>query len=278
MALLADAALSEDERRLVDRIVAELRERLGQGLRALWLYGSRARGEQRGPDSDIDLLAIVEDAVRVDAGELWELPERLREELGIDWVPVSLLVHPIGWLAERRAIDAFYIREVDRDKIVLAGDGLDEVGRPPGGAAAAGGLVEGDGDRGRKPEGGLSPRSQEYLAQAREQLAAARLSLEGGLANPAISSAYMAMLNAARAALSEEDLFTRSHRGTWHLFGQAFVVGGRFDAELRSRAAAAQEDREHADYGHRLLPLAKARELVALAEAFLAEVERMLAD
>lgn len=62
---LADAALSTRERELVERILARLRAELGSDLLAVWLYGSRARGEadpeQTDPDrrSDVDLMTIV---------------------------------------------------------------------------------------------------------------------------------------------------------------------------------------------------------------------------
>jgi predicted nucleotidyltransferase len=43
VATLADRSLSADERTLLDRFVSELRARLGDELRAIWLFGSRAR-------------------------------------------------------------------------------------------------------------------------------------------------------------------------------------------------------------------------------------------
>ena len=97
---LAEAALNERERRMVERIVARLREELGTELLAVWLYGSRARGEadpnEADPDlrSDVDLLAIV-DSSR-DTGEVarWALPmveaeaecrhERGEQPLGVE--------------------------------------------------------------------------------------------------------------------------------------------------------------------------------------------------
>ena len=48
---------------------AELRERLGDRLRQLVLFGSRARGEFR-PDSDYDMLVIVD---RVDRALVHEI-------------------------------------------------------------------------------------------------------------------------------------------------------------------------------------------------------------
>ena len=280
MALLTEAALSEDERRLVERLVEELRAELGESLRAVWLYGSRARGE-RGPDSDIDLLVITADAAEIESGELWRLGERVSIELGMGGAPVSILHGDLSWLAERRGVEAFYVKEVDRDKLVLYGDGLEEVGREEvgreeGGAVKPDGLLRGDGAT--SGEGiALSPRTEEYLVRARQHLAAAQRTLEDENV-VAISPAYTSMLNAARALLSEEDLFARTHSGTWHLFHQTFVLDGAFDAELQKGAADAQELREDVDYkaiGH---PVARAREVVAHAERFLAEVERVLAS
>ena len=59
------AALNATERRAVARIVALLEEQLDSDLLAVWLYGSRARGEADPNEthydrrSDIDMMAIV---------------------------------------------------------------------------------------------------------------------------------------------------------------------------------------------------------------------------
>ena len=60
---LADADLSAAERRTVRRFVELLGDALGSDLQAVWLYGSRARGESR-PESDVDLLVIAEGDTR----------------------------------------------------------------------------------------------------------------------------------------------------------------------------------------------------------------------
>jgi uncharacterized protein (UPF0332 family) len=93
----------------------------------------------------------------------------------------------------------------------------------------------------------VSPRSQEYLNRARARLALAEA---GAASDPggAVAAAYYAAFFAANAALSEQDLHARTHRGTWHLVNDHLVVTGRLDSALVTAAAALQPKREAADY------------------------------
>ena len=120
MPTLADARLSAAERRMLDRFVAVLRERLGDDLISVWLFGSRARGEATGPLSDVDVLVVTR-AGRVDERAAWKELTRIAEEEGHSPVLLSLLVWDPEWMAHRREIRSFFIQEVDRDKIVLHG-------------------------------------------------------------------------------------------------------------------------------------------------------------
>ena len=111
---LSAAALNQTERRAVARIVARLESELGDHLLAVWLYGSRARGEAD-PDethydrrSDIDMIAIV--ASGRDAAEAsWEL--RPRWEAAVvaegDSPPYySLRFYDADFLRDRHALAA----------------------------------------------------------------------------------------------------------------------------------------------------------------------------
>jgi predicted nucleotidyltransferase len=131
---LATAALNDTERRVVERIVSALQELLGGDLLAVWLYGSRARGEADPTEtdidrrSDVDMLAIV-DAARNAANVSWDvlpLVEKAADAEGDSPVYFSVQVRDAAWLADRREIRSFFVQEVDRDKIVLAGDELEE--------------------------------------------------------------------------------------------------------------------------------------------------------
>jgi len=121
---LKRAQLSEGERRVVERFASRLDNELGGDLRGLWLYGSRAR-EAAHPESDVDLLVIAEggrDRYGRIAGDLSEEAAIAEGESPFNF---SVHVHDPKWLEERRVIQSFFIQEVDRDKVVLAGSGLD---------------------------------------------------------------------------------------------------------------------------------------------------------
>jgi len=123
--VLAPASLSDAERRVVVRLVDRLREELGSDLHAIWLYGSRARGEPPHPESDIDLLLLA-DGSSWDVGQkAIELAHEIAPAEGVSPVWYSCSVRNLEWLRGRREIRSFFMAEVDRDKIVLYGSGFE---------------------------------------------------------------------------------------------------------------------------------------------------------
>ncbi len=254
MPSLAGTSLSATERRVLDRLVRSLEEKLRDDLLAVWLYGSRARGEpRRDEDSDVDLL-VVTSAGRRDGQLVRDTLDRVAEAEGANPFAFSVFVYDADALADRRAIDSFFIREVDRDRVVLHGDGFcgapESVEPPPG--------------------HGMRRRSRELMEQAYENLESARLVVARELFAPSIGDAYYAMVNAGRAALSEEDRYSRTHRGLWHLLREIHVANGRMPADLVSRAQKAQQVRWYADY-------AAGRFTREVAEGVLADAERLVA-
>ena len=123
MTALAEASLRADERALLERFVEELHLRLGEGLRGVWLFGSRARGEEPAEYSDVDVLVFVDDASWDDRMRVRGMLDDAARELGMDalvW-SFSVHVHTPGWLVQRREIRSFFVAELDRDKIALCG-------------------------------------------------------------------------------------------------------------------------------------------------------------
>ncbi|MGH2879935.1 MAG: nucleotidyltransferase domain-containing protein [Solirubrobacteraceae bacterium] len=121
---LDPASLSPIERRVVERLVDTLREELGSDLHAIWLYGSRARGETPHSESDIDLLVIADGGSSRYGMRVIELLNNLAKAEGVSPVWYSFFIAERDWLQGRRDIRSFFIQEVDRDKIVLYGNGL----------------------------------------------------------------------------------------------------------------------------------------------------------
>lgn len=122
----------------------------------------------------------------------------------------------------------------------------------------------------------MNPRSREFMDFARERLAGGQDALAAGHLDLAASAAYYAMFYAARAALSESDEYAKTHRGTWHLFHQRYIVTDAFDQALYSLAQRAQKAREQGDY-EAVTPAAdEANAIVSGAGEFIAAVERML--
>jgi predicted nucleotidyltransferase len=123
--VMALASLTHAERRVVARLVDLLRDELGPDLHAIWLYGSRARGETPHAESDIDLMVIADGGSRRYGMKSIELVNELAAAEGISPVWYSFFVGDPEWLRGRREIRSFFIAEVDRDKIVLYGSGLE---------------------------------------------------------------------------------------------------------------------------------------------------------
>ncbi|MGA8745464.1 MAG: HEPN domain-containing protein [Solirubrobacterales bacterium] len=124
----------------------------------------------------------------------------------------------------------------------------------------------------------MSPRSKEFIDQARDRVAAAPELFAAGHLEAAVSAAYYAMLYAARAALSEHEEYARRHGGTWALFHKRFVATGAFDQHLHSLAQQAQEAREGGDYEAVTPDPSDAERFVDGAADFVTAVEAMLGD
>lgn len=122
----------------------------------------------------------------------------------------------------------------------------------------------------------MSPRSEEFMDQARDRVALAREVLISGHLEGAVSAAYYAMLYAARAALSENDEHARTHRGVWHLFRERYVLTDAFDQSLFALAQRTQRAREDGDYEAVTPDPNEAEAIVVGAADFIAATEGML--
>jgi uncharacterized protein (UPF0332 family) len=121
----------------------------------------------------------------------------------------------------------------------------------------------------------VKPRSAEYLHAARRRLTAASVVLDED-PSTALSAACYAMLYAARAALSERDVYAKTHRGAWHELRRAYVDSGELDADLAASVQRIQPEREQADYDAWTAPTDEARHAIELADTFVSAIDALL--
>lgn len=260
---LESTSLSGAERRALLRFVDELRARLGPDLRAVWLYGSRARGEPPShEDSDVDVF-VVAPADELPGKVIASALQRAASANRVNPWSFSVRRYEPQQVARGRAIGNFYFAEVDRDRVVLGGEDpllahLPEV------------------DASTIDQRPVRDRTLEFLEQADELLDAARLLTAENHPSSALGEAYYAALNVARAGLSEIDRYAKTHKGIWHLFHQSFVVPGHVDPGLHRAVAALQKPREYAVYYAVPVTEQDATTAVAAAERFLDAVRRLL--
>jgi uncharacterized protein (UPF0332 family) len=121
----------------------------------------------------------------------------------------------------------------------------------------------------------VTPRSAEFLEAAQRRLAAAAAVVDDD-PSTALSAAYYAMLYGVRAALSERDVYAKTHRGSWNVFRRVFVETGEFDAGLATRAHRVQSEREQADYDAWMVPAEEAERVIELARSFVSAIDDVL--
>ncbi|MDQ3933380.1 MAG: HEPN domain-containing protein [Actinomycetota bacterium] len=261
MPTLTQTSLTEVERRALDLFVERVGEHLGDDLLAIWLYGSRARGDApSGPESDVDVRVLA--ASDADATEIHGLALDAGMEADGDWINVlHVVVDSLPRWHELRRLDAFIVRELESDAIALHGPHPREVGANI--------------EPVRPLPGEMHPRSKLYLDGAIRKLRTARQSET----DPAslVSLSYFAIVEAVRTALSEEDVSPRTHSGMWHEFHSRYVRTGRFDPALHTAGHRLEKLRNKADYGEPgAISDEKARAAFDTAERFVAAVREML--
>lgn len=123
--------LTPVERRVLERLIARLGAEMGADLHAIWLYGSRARGDAVIDETDVDKHSDIDLLVIADGGDSrWDVrATKVVYEVaaveGVSPVWYSVRVRDLDWLRGRREIRSFFVQAVDRDKIVLYGSGLE---------------------------------------------------------------------------------------------------------------------------------------------------------
>jgi uncharacterized protein (UPF0332 family) len=117
----------------------------------------------------------------------------------------------------------------------------------------------------------------EELRVAREELEAAGKLIAIALYRIALTRAYFAAFQAARAAVYAQGLDPKTHQGVLTLFNQHMVRPGHFEPRAARVLARLQKYREQADYGESFVVDAEgASEEEAAARQFVEQIEAFI--
>jgi uncharacterized protein (UPF0332 family) len=116
-----------------------------------------------------------------------------------------------------------------------------------------------------------------YIENAHEMLAAAKVNLDNDFCASGVNRSYYAVFYAANALLATLGEARGKHSGVISVFRQRFIKTGELPAALSEIYGDLMNSRQSADYDiNRRVELETARELLAKARTFVAEVEQWL--
>jgi uncharacterized protein (UPF0332 family) len=121
----------------------------------------------------------------------------------------------------------------------------------------------------------------DFWAKAVIAAKSARMLLEAGDTDGAVSRAYYAMFDAARAALESIDerlAVAKTHATIVRRFGKQVVLEKGLDSSLGRAFRIAETIRIAADYERKPVDLIEARQLIEEMERFLSALDQLIGD
>jgi len=107
--------LRPKEQQTLSEFVQGLSERFGDQLQAIWLFGSKARGDST-PTSDIDVLVVIDN-------DDWRLHKQIRYfavDLNLKYdLDLSPRIWTTSYLQEVAALGTHFYRAIQREHIDL---------------------------------------------------------------------------------------------------------------------------------------------------------------
>jgi len=107
--------LNETEKEVVASFVKELKERLGEEILSIRLFGSRVRGDFSS-DSDIDIFVLVKEKTP-------DVGERL-DEITADYIfdydlPLSPVLYDLFEYQKNKELGSFFFENVEKEGVLL---------------------------------------------------------------------------------------------------------------------------------------------------------------
>ncbi len=231
--------LTPHEREVLAEFLSRLRERCGDRIAHVWLFGSKVRGDSD-EESDVDLLIVAHDGDDTLRKAIGEIAYDLSLEHG-----VLLCEHVVStWrFAQMHARQELIYKNV-------VGEGIDlwplVIKSPKIAEKQASyntGPEEEDEDYGTHED-----YLRERLSRAYEDMADARRSLDEGSYRLALNRAYYAVFHMATAALALLGQERHRHSAVESAFHEYLIKPGFIEPEYGQFYGEARQWRERADY------------------------------
>ncbi len=107
--------LKKMERKVINSFVKELRERLGNEIVSVWIFGSRIKGDAK-EDSDIDIFVLVKEKTANISEELAEITANYDLEYGLPLAPV---LYDLFEYKKNKELGSFFFENVEKEGVIL---------------------------------------------------------------------------------------------------------------------------------------------------------------
>ncbi len=120
---------------------------------------------------------------------------------------------------------------------------------------------------------------ERHLERAEDKLRSANILFENDMFIDAISEAYYSMFHSAKALLTLENIYPKTHSGVVSQFGLKFVTEGLIEEFYAKSLVRAETKREKADYDVYYEPSEEeAESIIEDAEKFLERIKRAIEE
>jgi len=107
--------LNKTEKRVIDSFVKELREKLGDEIVSIRLFGSKVRGDLY-QDSDIDIFILVKEKTP----HIREKASDLVADYIFDYdIPLSIALYDLFEYKKNKELGSFFFESVEKEGILL---------------------------------------------------------------------------------------------------------------------------------------------------------------
>ncbi len=106
--------LNDKEKKVIESFVKELREKLGDDIVSIRLFGSKVKGDFK-EDSDIDIFVLVKEKRKV-RDKISDIAADYFFETNI---PLSPIVYSLFEYKKNKELNSFFIENVEKEGIAL---------------------------------------------------------------------------------------------------------------------------------------------------------------